>query len=327
MNHAGVPERLIERLEGRQMSGLASTLTRQHDAYFNAVSHGDFRIWRAAVNSLPDIVASRIALDQAAIQIGDPDDCSDDDREELKKRLRVLMPWRKGPFNWFGIDLDAEWRSNLKWDRLAGNLSPLAGRVILDVGCGNGYYAWRTLGRGADAIVGVDPTLRYVMQYHAANRYINDDRLYIFPFKLEALECRGLCFDSVFSMGVIYHQRDPVAHLDRLYQCLRPGGELILETLIVNRGNMEVLRPRGRYAKMNNVRHIPSCGRLLEWIADSGFINAQLVDISPTTTVEQRGTEWMIFESLADFLDANDQNLTVEGYPAPKRAIVIAGKP
>jgi tRNA (mo5U34)-methyltransferase len=34
----------------------------------------------------------------------------------------------------------------------------------------------------------------------------------------------------------------------------------------------------------------------------------------------------MTFQSLADFLEPNNPDLTVEGLPAPKRAIVIAEK-
>ena len=309
------------------MSAFARQLLRQHDAYFRAVPHGDFSIWREAVNGLPAISPSSTELDKPAIQIGRSNDCPDADWGKLKKQLRALMPWRKGPFDWFGMRLDAEWRSNLKWERCVNTSSPLRGRVVLDVGCGNGYYGWRMLGQGASAVVGIDPSLCFVMQYHAVNRYINDPRLHVFPFKLEALACEGLSFDSVFSMGVIYHQRDPLAHLDKLYHCLRPGGELILETLIVDRDNMDLLQPEGRYAKMNNIHSIPSCRLLLEWIAKSGFIAVELADISVTTTEEQRATDWMVFESLVDFLNADEHSVTVEGYPAPRRAVVIARRP
>ncbi|MCK5863518.1 MAG: DUF1698 domain-containing protein, partial [Marinobacter adhaerens] len=51
------------------------------------------------------------------------------------------------------------------------------------------------------------------------------------------------------------------------------------------------------------------------------------VDVTPTTTDEQRSTDWMRFNSLQDFLDPNDPSKTVEGYPGPLRATVIAEKP
>ncbi|MEW8068099.1 MAG: DUF1698 domain-containing protein, partial [Candidatus Thiodiazotropha endolucinida] len=43
-----------------------------------------------------------------------------------------------------------------------------------------------------------------------------------------------------------------------------------------------------------------------------------------TTIEEQRATEWMRFESLADYLDPADRSLTIEGYPAPRRAVFVA---
>ena len=47
------------------------------------------------------------------------------------------------------------------------------------------------------------------------------------------------------------------------------------------------------------------------------------MDINKTTVEEQRSTDWMTFESLADFLDPNDANKNVEGHPAPLRDIFI----
>ena len=86
----------------------------------------------------------------------------------------------------------------------------------------------------------------------------------------------------------------------------------------------EVLVPERRYSKMNNVWFLPSCLTLESWLKRSGLKNIRLIDINQTSTEEQRRTEWMVFESLADFLDPKDNNKTIEGYPAPKRAIFLA---
>ena len=50
------------------------------------------------------------------------------------------------------------------------------------------------------------------------------------------------------------------------------------------------------------------------------------VDITKTTTQEQRATEWMSFESLANALNPNNPQLTIEGYQAPIRELIIARK-
>ena len=57
-----------------------------------------------------------------------------------------------------------------------------------------------------------------------------------------------------------------------------------------------------------------------------GYREAQLVDVTATTPQEQRSTPWMRFQSLPDFLDPDNIDKSIEGYPAPKRAILVAEK-
>ena len=87
-----------------------------------------------------------------------------------------------------------------------------------------------------------------------------------------------------------------------------------------------VLVPHDRYAQMNNVYFIPSVAALIGWLEKAGFSNVRCVDVAETSTEEQRQTEWMTYQSLSDFLDPNDPSKTIEGYPAPKRATLIAIK-
>jgi tRNA (mo5U34)-methyltransferase len=235
-----------------------------------------------------------------------------------------LHPWRKGPFSIHGVTIDAEWRSDLKWQRISRVMTPLRGRRVLDVGCGNGYYAWRMLGAGADLVIGVDPSLRFVAQYQALRRFLGDHPAYVLPLSLEQVPDSLRTFDSVFSMGVFYHRRSPLDHLLKLKDCLRPGGELVLETLVVEGDANTVLAPPGRYAQMRNVWFLPSAQALLSWVRRCGFRQAQVADISLTTSQEQRSTPWMRFQSLSDFLDPEQPGLTIEGLPAPQRCIVTA---
>ena len=256
-----------------------------------------------------------------------------------------MLPWRKGPFNLFGLEIDAEWRSDMKWRRLQDRIAPLSGRTVLDVGCGNGYYGWRMLGAGAKRVVGTDPTLRYIMQQRAVAKYLPDTPFDILPFSLETLTGNrtgpipaeaGIHltdsllppdgFDSVFSMGVIYHRRDPVQHIRDLLGFLRPGGELVLESMIIDESYGAVLKPRDRYAKMRNIWSIPSISTLKDWLSAAGLTSIEVADVSVTTPAEQRATEWTFEQSLSDFLDPQNPHLTIEGYPAPKRAILICSK-
>lgn len=82
------------------------------------------------------------------------------------------MPWRKGPFSLYGLDIDTEWRSDWKWQRVLPHISPLAGRSILDVGCGSGYYLWRMIGEGAHLAVGIDPMQLFLCQFEAIRKLL-----------------------------------------------------------------------------------------------------------------------------------------------------------
>ncbi len=299
--------------------------------------HGDLGAWIEALERLPTLSAERVSLDRPCVGVAGAQPLPAALKTQLRQALEPLHPWRKGPFCLHGVEIDAEWRSDWKWARLAEAIAPLTGRRVLDVGCGNGYYGFRALGAGADWVLGIDPTLRFVLQFLALNQLIGAERLAVLPLADDDLP--SLCnaaaggFDTLFSMGVLYHRRDPVQHLTRLRDCLRPGGELVLETLVIDRpepSNRETLRthetltPAGRYARMRNVHAIPGVATLMNWIAAAGYREMRLVDLSRTTTEEQRATAWMRFQSLADFLDPNDSRLTIEGHPAPVRALLLA---
>ena len=288
--------------------------------------YGDMPGWMNALQSLPELHPSRISL-QDNVTIGSADDLGPVGREELIAGLQAFHPWRKGPYRFFGIEIDTEWRSDWKWERLLPHIQPLAGRKVLDVGCGNGYHGWRMRGAGADFVLGIEPFLVSVMQFLVMQRYLCDPRHHVIPIGIEDVPPNLACFDSVFSMGVLYHRRSPLDHLLELKGCLRRGGELILETLIVDGDRETVFMPEGRYAKMRNVWFLPSVAAMTLWLQRCGFTRIACVDATSTSCAEQRRTAWMRFESLADFLDPHDAGKTIEGHPAPLRAIFTATKP
>ncbi len=319
-------ESLFAMLSEHGMESWSTLLKKQLDDYFISINHGDYPRWKELIETLPDLTPSKIDFNSASIVIGTDNDCSTEQQAFISQKLKSLMPWRKGPFNLFGINIDAEWQSNLKWDRLKDQIEPLNDKLILDIGCGNGYYGWRMLGQGAGYVVGFDPTLLFYMQFSAFKKYLPDAAIDIVPLGIQSLPRYPLCFDTVFSMGVIYHRRDPVEHLQQLINCLNPDGQLVLESLIIDSNDTDVLEPDGRYAKMNNVWAIPNVNTLTSWVKDAGFQDIRIIDVTKTGPDEQRVTEWMQFESLADYLDGKDENKTIEGYPAPVRAILVAYK-
>jgi len=299
-------------------------LPQQLASAFDLNRHGNLAQWQRVIECLPKLATTHRLLDADAVQIGLADDLAEADRMELEHHLKALHPWRKGPYNLFGIKIDTEWRSDWKWNRLKNHIAPLKHRLVLDVGCGNGYHCWRMRGAGAKMVVGIDPFLLNVMQFHVLRKLHGEAPVYVLPLAIEELPYGLKAFDTVFSMGVLYHRRSPIDHLLELRDCLQPGGELVLETLVIDGKLGEVLLPEGRYAKMRNVWFLPSCETLMSWLKRCGFKNIRLIDVTPTSIEEQRSTEWMQFHSLEDFLCADNHQLTYEGLPAPKRAIIIA---
>ena len=314
---------LISVLENTRFSPIIEKLPQNFLAAFN---HGDFAGWVEALRALPDIAPDSWDL-QSQVRIGSNEQCDDAQRRQLKQTLLKIHPWRKGPFELFGLKIDTEWRSDWKWERLKAHIAPLENRNVLDVGCGNGYHCWRMAGAGARFVLGVDSHLLFTMQYWAIRQFMKSPPVYVAPLALEDLPAGLKAFDSVFSMGVLYHRRSPFDHLYGLKDCLRLGGELILETLVIEGQKGMTLVPQGRYARMPNVWFLPTCDTLHAWLEKAGFRNIRLVDVSKTSIDEQRTTEWMTFESLPQALDKNDPAMTIEGYPAPMRAVFVAEKP
>lgn len=316
---------LFDQLRGTAAPDALNTLQTIIATHFTADRSGNLPHWQAVLNDLPTINPDSVMLNTDTIAI--QGSCSHALRDRLRTSLMQLHPWRKGPFSLFDIAIDTEWRSDWKWQRIAPHLSNLKDKRVLDVGCGSGYHCWRIAGAGAQLVVGIDPTLLYVCQYQALQHFIRDSRVWVVPAALQDLPPRLAAFDTVFSMGVLYHRRSPLDHLLELKETLRPGGELVLETLVIDGVAGSSLVPTDRYAMMNNVWFIPSVPTLEQWLRKAGFRNIRTVDVTATTTQEQRTTDWMTFLSLADFLDPHDVRKTVEGYPAPLRATVLCNKP
>ncbi|MCT8341845.1 MULTISPECIES: tRNA 5-methoxyuridine(34)/uridine 5-oxyacetic acid(34) synthase CmoB [Photorhabdus] len=301
-------------------------LPAQLQEWQKAALHGNFKPWVKTLENLPEISPTQLDLKNGVIAERDPP-LSEGEKICLTNILRVFMPWRKGPFSLYSVNIDTEWRSDWKWDRVLPHISPLTGRTILDVGCGSGYHLWRMVGEGAELAVGIDPTQLFLCQFEAVRKLLgNDQRAHLLPLGIEQLPALA-AFDTVFSMGVLYHRRSPLDHLWQLKNQLVSEGELVLESLVVEGDKHTCLIPGERYAQMRNVYFIPSAKMLKIWLEKCGFVDVKIVDQAVTTTEEQRRTDWMKTESLSDFLDPADSRKTIEGYPAPLRAVLIARKP
>lgn len=301
-----------------------TVLPNQLNAWYTSSLHGEFKEWVKNIELLPKVEPSDINI-ESDVKVGNESSLSDGLRKKTKHHLMQMKPWRKGPYQLHGLHVDTEWRSDFKWDRLVPHISDLTGKYVLDVGCGSGYHLWRMKGAGAETVVGIDPTQLFLAQFWAVQHFMQNPDVNLLPLGIDDLPALK-AFDTVFSMGVLYHRKSPMDFLNQLKNQLVDGGELVLETLIIEGDENTVLVPEDRYAQMRNVWFIPSAKAMVKWLTKAGFKNARLVNIDQTTSDEQRKTEWIDTQSLSDFLDPNDPSKTVEGYPAPLRGIFIANR-
>ncbi|MDG2184286.1 MAG: tRNA 5-methoxyuridine(34)/uridine 5-oxyacetic acid(34) synthase CmoB [Mariniblastus sp.] len=273
-------------------------------------------------DELPSPVQHQLNLNH--VTIGDRSGLTEEQHELLQKAIFQLLPWRKGPFRLFGHEIDAEWQSHMKWDRIVPELGCLEGKQILDVGCGNGYYMFRAAQQQPRLVLGIDPSITFYLQFELMQRYLQLPNLQYELMGVEDLELFDREFDLVCCMGILYHHRNPIEILRRLYRTVRVGGTVILESQTIPGAGSMALFPEERYAKARNVYFVPTAECLLNWIQRSGFKKAEIVSHNQVTIEEQRSTELAPYESLVDFLDPNDADRTVEGYPAPYRTVVRA---
>ena len=314
---------LFDQLKETALYSLTKSLPQIITKQLASSRWGDLPSWLDCLDSLPIINAEPIEL-REEVRIGTRDQLTIS-HDQLFELLMKLHPWRKGPFRLFDLEINSEWRSDFKWDRVKPHIQPLTGRLVLDVGCGNGYHCWRMLGAGAERVIGIDPSVKFVCQFYALKKFASSALpVDVLPVRVQQMPNNLKAFDTVFSMGVLYHRKSPMNHLIQLRDMLRPGGQLVLETLIVEGPEGFALVPEDRYAQMGNVWFLPSPATLSNWMRKIGFINIKLVDLSVTSIHEQRSTEWMTYHSLKDFLHPDGSGRTIEGHPPPTRATIIA---
>ena len=256
--------------------------------------------------------------------VGKKDDLTNDEYEVILKTAKKLIPWRKGPFKIFGLEIDSEWQSNIKYNLIRPYFN-LKDKVVADIGCNNGYYMFRMLEDKPKRLIGFDPSPLTLHQFEFINHFVKSDIVYEM-LGVEHLEFYNHKFDFIFMLGVLYHRPDPVGTLKSLARGLNSKGEILIDTFMIDGENEICLTPNKRYSKIPNIYFIPTIPALKNWLERAGFENIEVIATTVTTSEEQRKTEWSFDQSLEDFLDENDKTKTVEGYPAPKRVYVKARK-
>jgi tRNA (mo5U34)-methyltransferase len=244
--------------------------------------------------------------------------------ESVWQSARDLRPWKKGPFQFHGEELDAEWRCDRKWQRLAPHLGDLTGQAVLDVGCNNGWYLPRLRELGAVRAVGIDPVGLNWFQWQFLQKMNPDAGQEFWLLGVEELPAMAAMWDTILCMGVLYHHRSPLLQLVDLREALRPGGTLVLETIGVPGVGPHAYLPGDRYANMPNVWFLPTLECLVTMLNRARFTDVEVISTRWDGPAEQRATAWTTGPSYRDALDPQDPSRTIEGHPAPERFLVRA---
>lgn len=279
-------------------------------------------------SNLPNITPSNIDLSKPEIVIGSNEDLKSEEKSTIHEQLKTLIPWRKGPFQLFDTKIDAEWRSDYKWERIKNSLPPLKNKKILDIGCNNGYFMFKMAEHNPELVLGIDPVLKCQLQFKYLQHFAKLPNLEFELFGIEHLEYFKNFFDVIFSMGILYHHRNPIGQLLQIRESLKPGGHAIIETIGIPGDDPSCLFPEDRYAGMRNVWFMPTLTCFKNWAKKAKFENIKVIADSWETKAEQRLTPWCPppHHSLEKFLDPEDNSKTIEGHPAPRRFCLLVQK-
>ena len=281
--------------------------------------------WYEQIQKLSQIEKSNLSIDYGDwFSVGKKEDLTSQEFDLIIDAAKKLIPWRKGPFNIFGLEIDSEWQSNIKYNLIRPYFN-LKDKVVADIGCNNGYYMFRMLEDKPRKLIGFDPSPLTLHQFEFVNHFVKSDIVYEM-LGVEHLEFYNHKFDFIFMLGVLYHRADPVGTLKSLARGLNSKGEILIDTFMIDGDEELCLTPNKRYSKIPNIYFIPTISALKNWLERAGFEDIEVLATAVTTSEEQRKTQWSFDQSLEDFLDENDKTKTVEGYPAPKRVYIKARK-
>lgn len=306
------------------LNGLNSVLE-QKRAWAGRPKKGFLR-YRTPFESVRHIRALHRDFNRDAVTIGKGSEISPEERNRVEEVLRGFMPWRKGPFRIFDIDIDAEWRSERKWNRILPELPDLTDAVVGDIGCNNGYYMFRMVPHLPKFVLGFEPYIQHYFTFRTLNSFAGLKNLRIELLGIEHLSLFPDCFDVLFCLGILYHRQSPLDALRDINAALKPGGTVFIESQAIPGEESIALFPEKTYAKVPGTWFVPTASCLKNWLSRCGFSSVRQFCMHPMSSREQRKTEWMVFESYADFIDSNDPECTIEGYPAPWRVFFKATK-
>ena len=144
-------------------------------------------------------------------------------------------------WNRFDVAHDEEDRATFT-AKTGQSLPSLAGKLVLDAGCGGGRYCKVAGEAGAD-VVGADHTTavdkaRVLCGHLPSVRFVQAD--------LKHLPLPDAAFDFVFSIGVMHHDADTRKVFDAVARHVKPGGQYAVWLYRKNQAWQEALNDAAR---------------------------------------------------------------------------------
>jgi 2-polyprenyl-3-methyl-5-hydroxy-6-metoxy-1,4-benzoquinol methylase len=220
-------------------------------------------------------------------------------------------------------------------NRCLGDLKDgLAGKVVLEAGCGAGRFTEVLLKKGA---VLVSSDLSSAVEVNAENFPINDKHLVIqadindMPFADES-------FDVVVCLGVIQHTSNTEQTIADLYRLVKKGGTLVIDHYTFDKSNYFRLAPLYRMSlrKKTAAYTIPYTQKLvkryLPWhkkFAKNKLLSVLLNRISPVITYynafpelnDAQQEEWALLDTHDSLTDWNKRFRNKEQITATLRSL------
>ena len=170
---------------------------------------------------IPELKTKNLVVNESSLVIGHPDELTEDQMALFQKCIHKLKPWKKGPLHLFGTEIDTEWRSDWKWERLQKSLPDLTDKVICDLGCGNGYFMYRMLEYHPKLVVGIDPNLHAFLEFKLFQRTSGVDNVKFEYLRGDCMTSFPNTFDVVYCLGVLYHTNDPIGMLKDIHKSMK----------------------------------------------------------------------------------------------------------
>ena len=207
-----------------QWYDVLETLVKDKRAYIDS-ARGNFEKFKYVVKDLPEICPRTVDLSSKTVSIGQADQLLPDEKDRLYNGLVNLSPWRKGPFDFFGVHVDSEWQSWMKWERLVPHLPNLKNRKILDIGSATGRHVLHLQRLGYDiTAMDISDACGKLMHEMGIDKVIIDD---IYNYTDQKYDTISMLMNGIGIAGNLSGLNAILMHLKTI---IKRSGQLLIDS-------------------------------------------------------------------------------------------------